>query len=328
MHLQNRKELNMNVYKRIYSKIKKYDKIVLVRHVGADPDALASQIALRDSILKTFPNKKVYALGSPAPRFNFIGSLDKADESIYENSLLIVLDVPDLKRVDGVDVKRFEYKIKIDHHPLVDTYCDIEHIDDTASSASQLVLELIFATKLQLDLSIAKVIYWGIVADTNRFMYFYTTPKTFELVSRMMRETGLELKGIYDNLYMRPLREFKFQGFIANNLTVTENGLAYIKITDDILKEYGVDAATAGNMINNFNYINEVIVWVMMSEDKANNYVRTSIRSRGPIINEVATHYNGGGHIYASGCRFKTLDEADGLITELDELCKNYKNNQ
>lgn len=315
----------MNIYKRIYAKIKKYDKIVIARHVGADPDALCSQIALRDSIMNTFPNKKVYAVGSPAPRFNYIGSLDKIDENIYENSLLIVLDVPDIKRVDGIEPKRFEYKIKIDHHPLVDSYCDIEHIDDTASSASQLVLELIFATKLKLNLEIARTIYWGIVSDTNRFMYFYTTPRTFELVSKMMKVTGLTLNGIYDNLYMRPLKEFKFQGYIANNLTVTENGLAYIKITDDILKEYDVDAATAGNMINNFNYIDEVVVWVMMSEDKINNYVRTSIRSRGPIINEVASHFNGGGHIYASGCRFKNLDEADALILELDELCKNYQ---
>ena len=101
----------MNVYKKIFSKIKKYDKIVIARHVGADPDALASQIALRDSIINTFPSKKVYAVGSPAPKFNYIGSLDKIDESIYENSLLIVLDVPDLKRVDGVEPKRFEYKI-------------------------------------------------------------------------------------------------------------------------------------------------------------------------------------------------------------------------
>ena len=108
-------------------------------------------------------------------------------------------------------------------------------------------------------------------------------------------------------------------------MTVTENGLAYIRISDEVLKEFDVDPATPGNMINNFNYVDEVIVWVFMSEDKNNNYIRTSIRSRGPIINEIASHYNGGGHIYASGCRFKDFGETEGLITELDELCKNYK---
>ena len=51
--------------KTIFRKIKKFDTIVIARHVGADPDALASQIALRDIILNTFPKKKVYAVGNP-----------------------------------------------------------------------------------------------------------------------------------------------------------------------------------------------------------------------------------------------------------------------
>lgn len=315
----------MNIYKRIYHKIKKYDKIVIARHVGPDPDALCSQMALRDSILNTFPNKKVYAVGSPATKFKFLGNLDKMEENIYEDSLLIVLDVPDKKRVDGVDPEKFEYKIKIDHHPVVDEYCNIEQIDDSASSTCQLILELLFKTRLKLNIEIAKTLYLGIVSDTNRFLYYYTTSRTFELVSKMMKKTGLTVDGIYDELYMRPLKEFKFQGFISNNMTVTENGLAYIRINDETLKEFDVDAATPGNMINNFNYVDEVLVWVFMSEDKNNNYIRTSIRSRGPIINEVASHHNGGGHIYASGCRFKDFGETESLITELDELCKKYK---
>ena len=110
----------------------------------------------------------------------------------------------------------------------------------------------------------------------------------------------------------------------CQQLTSKDYKLDYIKLTDDIFKEYDVDAATAGNMINNFNYIEEIIVWVMMSEDKANGYIRTSLRSRGPIINEVASHFNGGGHIYASGCRLHDFSEADPLISELDELCLNY----
>lgn len=316
----------MSIYHKIYRKIKKYDTIILARHVGPDPDALCSQIALRDSILATFPQKKVYAVGSPASRFRFLGNLDKFEESMYENSLLIVLDVPDKKRVDGVIPERFPFKIKIDHHPIVDDYCELELVDDSASSACQLVLELIFKTRLKLNKAIARTLYQGIVSDTNRFLYYYTSAHTFELVAKMMKKTGFTLDGVYDNLYMRPLKEYKFQGYIANNMIVTENGLAYIKIKDDILREYEVDAATAGNMINNFNYIEDIIVWVMMSEDKYNDYIRTSLRSRGPIINEIASHYNGGGHIYASGCRFKSFEETDALIKELDELCLKYNN--
>ena len=46
--------INKDVYKKIYKLIKKYDEIVIARHIGPDPDAIASQIALRDSIKLTF----------------------------------------------------------------------------------------------------------------------------------------------------------------------------------------------------------------------------------------------------------------------------------
>ena len=59
------------MYKKIYEKIKKYEKIILARHVGPDPDAMASTIALRDSIILTFPNKKVYAVGSGSQKFTY-----------------------------------------------------------------------------------------------------------------------------------------------------------------------------------------------------------------------------------------------------------------
>ena len=317
----------MNLYKRIYKEIKKYDTIVITRHIGADPDALGSQLGLKEIIKNKFPKKNVYAVGSPASKFKYIGSLDKFDEEMYNNSLLIVLDTPDRKRIDGVDPLRFKASIKIDHHPFVDKTCDIEWIDDTASSASQLILELVYNTKFELTKESAEKLYIGIVSDTNRFLYYYTTPKTFRLVSKLIEDTNLDFTKLYETMYLRPLKEIKFQSFISTNMTVTENGLGYMKITDEMLKEYNVDAATAGNLVTNFNYIDEIIAWVIFTEDIANGNIRSSIRSRGPIINEVASHFNGGGHIYASGARLKTFEETDLLIKELDEVCKEYNNN-
>lgn len=312
------------MFNKIYRKIKKYNTIVIARHVGADPDALASQIALRDSIKKTFPKKNVYAIGYPASKFKYLGNLDKFQESMYENSLLIVTDTPDKKRIDGADPDRFEYSIKIDHHPFIEKTCKLELIDDTASSASQLVIELIFKSGLKLDKDIAGKLYIGLVADTNRFLFSYTTDKTFSLVSKLVNKTNLNFGPLYDNLYMRPLKEARFQGYITEHMTITEHGLGYILLDEKTLTDFDVDAATAGNMVNNFNYIDEIIAWVVFSYDKSNDTIRGSIRSRGPIINEVASHFNGGGHIFASGVRLKTNEEVDALVQELDEVCDKY----
>ena len=51
------------LYREIYKKIKEFDKIVIARHIGADPDALGSTLGLKEIILNTFPNKKVSCIG-------------------------------------------------------------------------------------------------------------------------------------------------------------------------------------------------------------------------------------------------------------------------
>ena len=315
----------MNTYKKIYREIKRHDNIVIARHIGADPDALGSQFALRDVIKNTFPNKNVYAIGNPAYRFKFIGSLDKIEDLNTEEALLIVLDTPDIKRIDGADVKKFDTVIKIDHHPFIEQYANVEWFDDSASSTSQMLLELIFALKLKLTTSIAEKLYIGIVSDTDRFLHDYTSEKTFSLVDRLISETKINFTSLYEPLYTRPLSEIKFQGFIYKNITVTEAGVAYIKIKEDDLKEYGVDSASAGNMINDLKYVNEITAWVFFSEDKKSNLIRANIRSMGPIINELATKYGGGGHKYASGARLTSWEQTDNFIKDLEQLVIKYK---
>lgn len=312
-------------FKTIYNKIKKYDTIVIARHIGADPDGLSSQIALRDIILNTFPKKNVYAVGFPASKFKYLGVLDKFSDELYENALLIVVDTPDRNRIDGVDPARFTDTIKIDHHPFIEKVCNFEWIDDTASSASQMIVELVFNTKLKMTKEAAEKLFTGIIADTNRFLFYYTTPKTFDLVSKLISKTNIDFTSLYEALYLRSIKEVKFQGYVANAFTITDHGLAYIKIEDKVLKEYGIDAATARNMVSSFNYIDEILVWLIMTEDKENEVVRGSIRSRGPIVNDTASNYNGGGHIYASGVRMKSVEEIPHLVEELDAVCKKYR---
>lgn len=313
------------VCKKIYKLIKKYDSIVIARHVGPDPDALGSQLALKETITTTFPNKKVYAVGHPASRFKYLGDLDGIDEEIMSKSLLIVTDTPNKCRVDGF-ICSPACSIKIDHHPFVEEFCDVEWIDDSSCSAAQLVLELIFNTDLKLNSSIASKIYTGIIADTNRFLFSYTSSKTFSLVSRLIRETNFDFVSTYNDLYLRPIKEVKFEGYIVNNMIITENGFAYLKITQEMLDLYGVDAATAGNMVNNFNYIDEVLAWAVFTVDNNNGgTIRGNIRSRGPVINEVAANYGGGGHKLASGVRLKSFDEVDNIVLDLDKVCADFK---
>lgn len=313
------------MYNKIIDKIKEYNTIVIARHVGVDPDALCSQLALRDSIKLTYPDKKVLAIGTGSAKFAHIGRLDKLEK--FNNALLIVCDTPDKKRIDLVDLSQFSYKIKLDHHPFVESFCDIELIDDTKTSASEIIMELILNTELECNKEIAELLFMGLVSDSNRFLFNNCSSSTFKNVSDILKDYDFDLGSLYNKLYLRPLSEVRLQGYISLNMTVTPNKLGYIVIPNEIIEQFGVDSASAGNMVNEFNFIKEVLVWATITEDVKNNQYRISIRSRGPEINKVAELYNGGGHKFASGVRIKTLEEALEVMNELDNELIKYNSN-
>ena len=198
----------------------------------------------------------------------------------------------------------------------------IELVDTTSCSAAQLVAELILNTNLKMTKEVAENLFLGIVSDSDRFLLSYTSVKTFEIVNKILKNSNIDFYKSYNKLYERPLNEIRFQGFIAMNLVVTENGLAYIKISAEDVKKYNVDSSTASNMVNNFNFIKGVKIWLFITEDEKNNVYKINIRSRGPVINKIATKYNGGGHQFASGIRTPDREDIDKLIADLDELCK------
>ena len=318
--------INKNILNKIYKEIKKYNEIVIARHIGPDPDAIASEIALRDSILLTFPNKKVYAIGAGVAKFKSYGSLNHPNYNELDKVLLIVLDVPNMGRIDGIENLKYDHILKIDHHPKEDIEANVEWIDEKKSSTCQMVSELILNTHLKLNQKIAENLFLGIVSDSERFSLKNTTPETFDTVSALIKASNIDFTSLYDILYTRPFSEHKFIAYITNNLVIDENKLGYIKISDATLKEYNVDIASPSNLINGYNFIEELLVWIFITEDVKNNQYKISIRSRGPIINKIASKYNGGGHKFACGARLQTMEEVDNLIHELSMACQEYEN--
>ena len=185
-------------------------------------------------------------------------------------------------------------------------------------------MRMIYTTKLKADKSVMEKLYQGLVSDTNRFMFSNSKYTTFEMVSRVIKDYDIEITNLYKDLMMRPLSEIRLQGYMIESMKVTDNGVGYMIITDDILKKYEVDVASPGNLINNFNYIDEVLVWVAITEDVKNDLFKANIRSRGPVINMIAEKYHGGGHKMASGAKVQTMDEVLNLIKDLDKETEKY----
>lgn len=310
---------------KILELIKKYNKIIIARHIGADPDALGSTFALKEILKENFPNKEIYVTGSPVSKFKFFGSHDKVTKEMCADALLIALDIPDIRRLDGVNYYDFKDVVKIDHHPEIDKFSNIEIVDVDASSASELIARWCYNCNLKMPKKAADNIFMGIVTDTNRFLFGANKKSTYEIILKLIEKENVKPNELYEKIYKRSMEEVKLEGFISLNMKVTKNGLGYVKITKDDLKSFGLDSASVGSIMNNYNFIHGLICWVVFSEDVKNNVIRTSARSRGVKINKLFEQYNGGGHVYACGAKLQSFNEADEIIEKLDKLCYEYK---
>ncbi|WP_019780620.1 DHH family phosphoesterase, partial [Streptococcus sobrinus] len=146
-------------FNQILEKIQAYDRIIIHRHQRPDPDALGSQLGLREILRHNFPNKKVLATGSDEPSLAWLAKMDQVADSDYVSSLVIVTDTANTPRIDDDRFGQGDFLIKMDHHPNEDAYGDLLYVDTQASSASEIITAFAQETGLELTDEAARLLY-------------------------------------------------------------------------------------------------------------------------------------------------------------------------
>ena len=204
--------------KNILECIKSYDDIIIYRHVNPDSDAYGSQLGCYDILTNTFPDKHIYLDGdfSSSPIENYDFGVETGLPDFTNDVLAIVLDTANTERIDGDSYKKCKTVIKIDHHIIVDAYGDIDYVDPSASSTSQLVALLLEQFSLSITKKGASALYMGIIGDSNRFLYPSTDERTFQAAAILLKQ-GINLTEVYDKMYLRKKGELEIERFILNH---------------------------------------------------------------------------------------------------------------
>ena len=312
--------------KSIINKIEEYDTIAIYRHVFPDPDSYSSQTALKSIIKNTYPNKNVVILGEHSKNLEYINVMDKEIE-INKDCLAIIVDVANKERVDNQSFNNAGYIMKIDHHKPFDApFEDLTWVDTDYSSCSEMILDLYLANedKLKIDKKGRKALFTGIIGDSGRFLYIDNPTKLFEKLYKITFD--LETKEIYANMYRREESELKFLGYIYSNYVTTNNGMAYLKVKNEIAKKYGLEPIKAARMVNALQDTAGIINWHFFVE-KEDGSIFCEFRSNGPRVNDIASSFGGGGHMLAAGALLGNWEKVDEIIKAFDENCKKYKEN-
>src|SRR3954465_11384308 len=242
---------------KILQSIKKYETIIIHRHVRPDPDAYGSQGGLAEILKTSFPEKSIYTVGEEFGPLNYLRRLDVIPDDTYKGALVIVCDTANKERIDDKRYTLGERLIKIDHHPNQEPYGDLLWVNTDASSASEMIFELYQFGKdkgLKLSDEAARLIYAGIVGDTGRFLYPSTSEKTFAYAGELIHY-NFSRTDIYEGMYNLNPNIVKLNGYILQNYTTGANGVASIKLTEDLLEQFEAVPSEASLLVGALGHI-------------------------------------------------------------------------
>ena len=313
---------------RILNAIKRYDRIAIFRHSMPDFDALGTQLGLYYFLKDNFPEKEIKMFGDNHVTFTprLFPEMDRDGDAWFDKPFLaIIVDVSNKSRIADPRFEKADYIVKVDHHPNVEDFANINVVDTTTAAASELMVALLlnFKHKYVLSERAATNFYVGIAGDSGRFQYSSTSALTFGVASVLISK-GICLNEIYSKMYLKQIDDLQVTAYILNNYKISPKGVAYYVLDSQIQKDLKITTERGKENVNLFSNIQGINIWCSITQDDNPKEPcwRISIRSRDYVVNGVATEFGGGGHAQASGAKITTLDELPKFIAALDALIK------
>ncbi|MFW5793225.1 MAG: DHH family phosphoesterase [Bacteroidota bacterium] len=313
-------------------------RIVILTHVNPDGDAIGSALGLYGFLkLSGYNNISAIVPNNYASFLHWLpfndeiivasDNIDKSNSLIADADLIFCLDFNDVSRVDNLSAaleKSKAAKILIDHHPNPDTdFFDLVISDTSASSTAELIfiaINSINYNKFSLTKDIATCLYTGIVTDTGSFSYASNNYQTYLIVAELIF-TGVNASQVHNFIYDTYSEDrMRLLGYcLSEKLVVLPNKkVAYISLNKEELKRFNHREGDTEGIVNYALSIKGISLAAFFME--INGITKISFRSKNSVdVNKIARmHFNGGGHMNASGGRMKSsLSEAVSLFEKL-----------
>ncbi len=297
---------------KIISKIKNYQKFLLMIHEDPDGDTLAATVAVF-LVLKNFKKNVNMVCKDDIPRpFLFLPASGEIKKDILfgDYEVIIIIDCGDLKRTGFPErLKKFakisKNLINIDHHPKNDLWkiANLNLVEQNASSASEIVWDLFRKMKVQINKDIATALLTGIYTDTGGFKHSNTTPQTLEIASDLLN-SGARLKIITRNVSLnKSIASMRLWGVALSRIHKnTKLQIVSSVITRADLQDCGATYADLAGVVNLMNTIPEARAAILFYEIPEGK-IRASLRTEKEDVDvsKIAKLFGGGGHKKAAG---------------------------
>ena len=291
--------------------------IGIAGHVRPDGDCMGSCMSLYNYLKKNRPDLDVRVfLEFVDKKFNIIENTDQIITTGYDGTkfdLFISLDTASLDRL-GLNLPFYENAKRtacIDHHASNDGYADYNYILPKASSASEVLYDLLDEDLI--DKSIAEPMYMGIAHDSGVFRFQSTTPKTMRIAANMI-EKGVNVNMILEETFFRKTyNQMMVTAKIQSEAVLALDGKCiYGYCTSEMMEEYGVTTKDLDAVVASIRNVDVAMFLYQLSEDS----YKVSLRSKNYVdVSKIAVENGGGGHVRAAGAEIH--GELNDIINKL-----------
>lgn len=305
--------------------IGKAKTIGISAHIRPDGDAIGSSMGLYLYLKKTRPECEVHVFLESIPQgFESIKDIDLIEDAeSYSGTFDVFFALDCAKDRLGAAERLFEsaaVTVNVDHHVTNPGCGSYNYVDADASSASELVYDLL--DRELMDADIAQAIYLGIIHDSGVMQYSCTSPKTLrtvaDLISYGFNFPALIKESFYDKSYVA----MQIQGrALLESFLIMDGRMAVSQVDRKMMQFYNATSKDLDGIVNQLTHIKGVDVAVFMWQNENLEY-KVSLRSNEKVnVAKVAAFFKGGGHERAAGCTMQgTFRDVVNNITSQVEL--------
>lgn len=247
--------------------------------------------------------------------------------------LIIVVDTADLPLMgdfytDNIDLFNSVPILNIDHHISNTNFGQLQLIDTTAASATEVLYDLFMhepSYKEVLSADIATLLLTGLITDTRSFQNPNTTPRSLEVAAELL-ELGARQQEIVQHIYKtKPLSTLKIWGRALHRIQMDPEGrIVWSSVSkEDLLEMEATSKETSGILDELISTIPDADVHVLFTEMEDGG-LKASARSSAMVdISAIAGKlFGGGGHPRAAGFRIAEFSNFDLAVLDAIQQLK------
>lgn len=304
--------VDMHKYRSLLALLDRYDNFALSTHINPDGDAIGSELSLYFFLTQLGKSVRIFNTDTVPTNYRFLPFWDSIEGvgsvGSYRPEVLVVLDTSTLERIGKTLSKilmPIHILVNIDHHATAEAFGDINLIEPSASSTSEIVYTLIKYHQTPISKPCALCLYTGLMFDTGCFRYSNATAETHRIAAELIEIGEFAPDEVYRSVYEHiPVSKIRLLSEILRTLKVTDNGkIASVYATQAMFQKTGTTPEAVEGVVNQIQAIAGIEVALCACELRDGS-TKVSLRSQGQVdVSELASEFEGGGHSRASGCR-------------------------